>query len=61
MSQLQSFEAWLHDNPPPTIADLLLMCGNFSAIPAAAWEEHEQAMARWQAAYRQRHREVEGR
>ena len=54
---MSSFEEWLHRNPPPTLADLLVTYGQYSAIPASAWREHEQALEHWRARCRERHRE----
>jgi hypothetical protein len=48
------FAEWARDNPPPDLQELIARFGSYSAIPASAWIEFDDAMKDWQARYRER-------
>jgi hypothetical protein len=44
-----SYEAWLQNNPPPDLQELVAGAGGYHLITEAMWREYDAGMADWQA------------
>jgi hypothetical protein len=48
------FAAWLRDNPPPDLQEMVRLAGGYHLITEAMWADYDAAMADWQARRRDR-------
>jgi hypothetical protein len=47
MRSYQPYDAWIKDDPPPDLMELIEKYGSYRAIPDSAWDEHHQRLLRW--------------